>query len=140
MYVIIAGCGRVGSSVAKDLAAEGHDVTIIDEDQAAFELVGADFPGTLVVGQALDWDVMREAGIEGADAFIACTDGDNTNIVCAQIAQKEFEVVCAIARVFDPQRADLFAEAGVRTVCPTRNARDLLLGAVHSCDLPTGGR
>lgn len=136
MYVVIAGCGRVGSGIAKELVAEGHDVTVIDESDDAFELLGDDFPGRFVTGATIDWDVMRQAGIEGADAFVAVTDGDNTNIVCAQIAQEEFEVKCAVARVYDPARAELFASTGVRTVCPTTDARSLLLDAVHSCQLP----
>jgi trk system potassium uptake protein len=134
MYVVIAGCGRVGSSLAKQLAAEGHDVVVIDEDPDAFGLLGKDFPGQLVVGPAIDWDVLRKAGIEGADAFAAATDGDNTNIVCALIAQREFEVRCAIARVYDPLRAKLFDEkAGIRTVCPTLEARVMMADAVRSC-------
>jgi trk system potassium uptake protein len=136
MYVVIAGCGRVGSGIAKVLVAEGHDVTVIDESDDAFELLGDDFPGRFVTGATIDWDVLRQAGIEGADAFVAVTDGDNTNIVCAQIAQEEFEVTCAVARVYDPARAELFASTGVRTVCPTRDARSMLLDAVRSCQLP----
>jgi trk system potassium uptake protein TrkA len=136
MYVVIAGCGRVGSGIAKELVAEGHDVTVIDESDDSFELLGDDFPGRFVTGAAIDWDVLKEAGIEGADAFVAVTDGDNTNIVCAQIAREEFEVTCTVARVYDPARAELFAATGVRTVCPTRDARSLLLDAVRSCQLP----
>ena len=133
MYVIIAGCGRVGSSMAKQLVGEGHDVVVIDEDPGAFRLLGDDFPGQRVVGAALDWDVLREAGIEGADAFAAATDGDNTNIVCALIAWRRFEVPCAIARVYDPLRARVFARLGVHTVCPTEQARVMMMDAVHSC-------
>jgi trk system potassium uptake protein TrkA len=136
MYVVIAGCGRVGSGIAKELVAEGHDVTVIDENADAFELLGDDFPGQFVVGAAIDWDVLVEAGIEGADAFVAATDGDNTNIMCAQIAQKEFELPCAVARVYDPARAELFAGTGLVTVCPTSDARSLLLDAVRSCRVP----
>jgi trk system potassium uptake protein TrkA len=133
MYVIIAGCGRVGSSMAKQLVGEGHDVVVVDEDPGAFRLLGDDFPGQRVVGAALDWDVLREAGIEGADAFAAATDGDNTNIVCALIAWRRFEVPCAIARVYDPLRARVFARLGVHTVCPTEQARVMMMDAVHSC-------
>ncbi len=135
MYVVIAGCGRVGAGVARQLVEEGHDVAVIDEDQDAFELLGEDFPGQLVTGAALDWDIMRLAGIEGADAFVACTDGDNTNITCAQIAQKGFEVGCVVARVFDPARAELFRGTGINTVCPTQDTRSMMLDAVHMCRL-----
>jgi trk system potassium uptake protein TrkA len=140
MYVVIAGCGRVGSGVARTLIEEGHDVAIIDEDADAFELLGDDFPGQFIVGAALDWDVMRRAGIEGADAFMACTDGDNTNITCAQIAQKGFEVRCVVARVFDSARAELFKATGINTVCPTKDTRTMLVEAVRVCQLEGQGR
>ncbi len=133
MYIIVAGCGRVGSSMARQLAAEGHDVAVIDEDADAFDLLGDDFHGQYVVGPAIDWDVLRKAGIEGADAFAAATDGDNTNIVCALIAAREFEVPCAIARVYDPLRAQLFETTGIRTVCPTMEARTMMVDVVRSC-------
>ena len=133
MYVIIAGCGRVGSGIARQLSEEGHDVVIIDEDPSAFRLLGERFRGQRVVGAAIDWEVLIEAGIEGADAFAAATDGDNTNIVCALIAARAFEVPCAVARVYDPLRAAAFAKLGVRTVCPTEDARVLMLDQVHAC-------
>lgn len=133
MYVIIAGCGRVGSGMARQLGAEGHDVVIIDEDPGSFRLLGDQFKGQRVVGAAIDWDILIEAGIEGADAFAAATDGDNTNIVCALIATRAFEVPCSVARVYDPLRAAAFAGLGVRTVCPTEDARALMLGEIHAC-------
>ena len=138
MYVIIAGCGRVGSGMARQLSAEGHDVVVIDEDAGSFRLLGEQFAGQRVVGAALDWDVLVEAGIEGADAFAATTDGDNTNIVCALIASRAFEVPCSVARVYDPLRAAAFAKLGLRTVCPTEDARDLLLDEVRSCPAGRG--
>lgn len=133
MYVIIAGCGRVGSGIATQLAGEGHDVTVIDEDPGAFGLLGADFPGQLVVGAAIDWDVLREAGIEGADALAAATRGDNTNIVCALIAARAFEVPCSVARVYDPNRARAFSRLGIRTFCPTEEAGSMMLHEMLSC-------
>ena len=139
MYVIIVGCGRVGSSMARQLVGEGHDVVVVDEDPGAFRLLGSAFPGQCIVGAALDWDVLREAGIEGADAFAATTDGDNTNIVCALIAWRAFEVRCAIARVYDPRRARVFARTGVHTVCPTEQARVMMMDAVHSCPISATG-
>ena len=133
MYVVIAGCGRVGSSLAIDLVAEGHEVAVIDENPDAFELLGQEFDGQFVIGAAIDWKMLKEAGIERADAFVATTDGDNTNIVCAQIADRRFGVKCAVARVFDPLRAELFAGTGIRPVCPTADAKVLLHEAVRSC-------
>ena len=135
MHVLIAGCGRVGSGLARDLVTEGFDVTILDESADAFHLLGDDFPGEFVVGRALDWDSLRRAGIEDAAAFVACTDGDNTNIVIAQIAQKKYGIRCVVARVYDPLRAELFAQIGINTVCPTRDVRVSLFDAVRSCQL-----
>lgn len=138
MHVVIAGCGRVGSGLARELVTRGHEVAIIDENEESFYLLGDDFPGDFVHGRALDWDVMRTAGIAGADAFVACTDGDNTNLVCVQIAQKKFNVRCSVARVYDPYRAQLYAKAGVRTFCPTSDVRQALLDAVMSCEHEEG--
>ena len=135
MHVLIVGCGRVGSGLARDLVSEGFDVTILDESADAFHLLGDDFPGEFVVGRALDWDVLRRAGIEDAAAFVACTDGDNTNIVIAQIAQKKYGIRCVVARVYDPLRAELFAQIGINTVCPTRDVRVSLFDAVRACRL-----
>ena len=136
MYVVIAGCGRVGSSLACQLIAEGHEVCIIDENADALSLLGEDFTGQFVIGHAIDWEVMREADLERADAYVTATDGDNTNIVSAQIAHEHFKVSCCVARVYDPLRAELFATTGIRTVCPTKDAKDLLHEAVSSCQIP----
>ena len=138
MHVVIAGCGRVGSGLARDLVAQGHDVAIIDEEAESFYLLGDDFPGEFVHGRALDWDVLRQAGIKNADAFVACTDGDNTNLVCLQIAQKKFGVRCSVARVYDPYRAELYAKAGMRTFCPTSDVRNALFETVMSCQVGEG--
>jgi trk system potassium uptake protein len=136
MHVLIAGCGRVGSGLARDLVTQGFDVAIIDESPEAFHLLGDDFPGEFVVGRALDWETLRRAGIHDAVAFVACTDGDNTNIVIAQIAQKKYGIRCVVARVYDPLRAELFAQLGIRTVCPTRDVQVALFDAVRACQIP----
>ena len=135
MYVVIAGCGRVGSSLATQLVGEGHEVCVIDESPEALSLLGDGFPGQFVIGQAIDWETLREARLADADAYVTATDGDNTNIVSAQIAREHFGVRCAVARVFDPLRANLFEQTGIRTVCPTKDAQDLLHDAVRSCAL-----
>jgi trk system potassium uptake protein TrkA len=135
MHVVIAGCGRVGSGLARDLVTQGFDVAIIDESPDAFHLLGDDFPGEFVVGRALDWDSLRRAGIKDAIAFVACTDGDNTNIVIAQIAQKQYGIKCVVARVYDPLRAELFQQVGISTVCPTRDVRISLFDAVRTCQV-----
>lgn len=135
-HVVIAGCGRVGSGLARDIAHEGFDVTVIDENPDAFYLLGDNFTGEMIHGPALEWDVLRKARLKDAAAFVACTDGDNTNIVVAQIAQKKYGIKCVVARVFDPLRAELFAKQGIHTVCPTRELRATLFDAVRACRVP----
>src|SRR6266849_7782540 len=119
MKTVIIGCGRVGSTVAKRLASEGWDVTAVDEKEAALSRLGEDWTGGFVVGHGMDTDVLREAGIEEADAVVVATDGDNTNIVIGQVAQKRFDVKCVLVRLLDPARAAFYASRGMRTVCPT---------------------
>jgi trk system potassium uptake protein TrkA len=135
MYIVIAGCGRVGSSLALQLLAEGHEVCVIDESPESLALLGDGFTGQFVIGQAIDWDTLRQARVGEADAYVTATDGDNTNIVSAQIARNHFGVRCCVARVFDPLRAELFEQTGISTVCPTKDAQDLLHDAVGSCQV-----
>src|SRR3989338_5791216 len=112
MYVIIAGCGRVGSELAKLLSAEGHNVVVIDRSQSSFERLGGTFNGLSLVGNGFDLNLLKQACIEKADAFCAVTNGDNTNLVSAQVAKKIFKVPKVIARVYDPQRAHIYATLG----------------------------
>lgn len=136
MRVIILGCGRVGSTLAAILTSEGHHVTVVDRDQAAFDKaaqrLGPAFTQDTVCGVGIDQVVLRQAGIEEADAFISVTSGDNTNIVAAQMAQQHFKVPKVLARVYDPIRADAYREAGVETICTTTVTaglfHDLVLG------------
>ncbi len=129
MFVLIVGAGRVGSSVAKKALAAGHQVSVLDEDPLSHERLDANQPtswedagGRFTVGTALEIDALLEAGIEQADTFIASTNGDNTNLVIAQIAQRRFGVGRVIARVLDPARAAWYAEQGLETICPTQYA------------------
>jgi trk system potassium uptake protein TrkA len=126
----------VGSTVALQLQREGWDVAVVDEKEEALGRLGDHWPGTFIVGHGMDVDTLREAGIEEADAVVVATDGDNTNIVIGQVAQKRFDVGCVVVRVLDPARADFYAERGLRTVCPTKTAIDVLTEAVRSCELP----
>jgi trk system potassium uptake protein len=119
MRVLIVGCGRVGSSLALRMTSEGHDVTVIDEDPEALARLPEDWPGRFLHGHGLDTDVLIDAGIENADAAIVATDGDNTNIVIAQVAQKRFGVPCVVTRVLDPARAAFYRTMGLQTVCAT---------------------
>jgi trk system potassium uptake protein len=136
MNALVIGCGRVGSTVALNLHAEGWDVTVVDEKEDALSRLGQNWPGAFVVGHGMDTDLLREAGIEDADAVVVCTDGDNTNIVIGQVAQKRFGIQCVVARILDPARAKFYADRGLRTVCPTKTAIDALMDAVRACDVP----
>lgn len=138
MFVLIVGSGRVGSAIAKSMLAEGHEVSVLDEDPEAIALLNRgqtqsweDLGGRFTVGTALEIDALREAGIKEADAFVASTDGDNTNLVIAQIAKRRFEVDRVVVRVLDPARARWYAEQGLQTVCPTQTAIELLEAAVR---------
>jgi trk system potassium uptake protein TrkA len=133
---LIIGCGRVGSTIALQLHKEGWDVTVIDENEDALSRLGENWPGSFVVGHGMDTDLLRGAGIEDADAVVASTDGDNTNIVIGQVAQKRFGIQCVVARILDPARADFYAARGLRTVCPTKTAIDTLTEAVRACEIP----
>jgi trk system potassium uptake protein TrkA len=119
MNVVILGCGRVGSYLAKTLVAEGHRVTVIDKNPDAFRRLGPDFAGTTVLGVGIDEDVLRRSGIESADAFVAVTDGDNTNVMAAQVAHEVFRVKRVICRIYDPIREETYRTLGLCTVSPT---------------------
>jgi trk system potassium uptake protein len=119
MRVVILGCGRVGSTLALMLDSEGHEVSIVDLDASAFRRLGEAFGGRAISGQGINADVLREAGIEKADAFLAVTNGDNSNIMAAQIAKVLFRVPRVMARIYDPLRAEVYREVGVETLCIT---------------------
>ncbi|MDP2941661.1 MAG: TrkA family potassium uptake protein [Candidatus Omnitrophota bacterium] len=119
MYVIIVGCGRVGSELAKLLSSEGHNVVVIDKSPASFERLGGTFNGLTSVGSGFDLKLLRQVGAEKADAFCAVTNGDNTNLISAQVAKKIFKVPKVIARVYDPQRAHIYAALGLDIISGT---------------------
>src|SRR2546429_5987830 len=119
MNVISVGCGRVGALRATTLAAKGHDVTVIAPNAASFNRLPPEFHGRTVLGSGIDMDVQLRAGVEHADAFVACTPGDNRNIAASQIAHEVFRVPQVVARINDPLRAEVFHELGLQTVCPT---------------------
>jgi len=138
VFVLIVGCGRVGSAVAKSMLGDGHEVSVLDEDPEAIALLergpGSSWEesgGMFTVGTAIEMDALIEAGIERADAFVASTDGDNTNLVVAQIAQRRFNVSTVVVRVLDPARARWYREQGLQTICPTAVAIDMLTEAVR---------
>lgn len=119
MYIIIVGCGRVGSELAKLLSSEGHDVVVIDKSPFSFERLGDTFNGLTLAGNGFDLSLLKQAGIEKSDAFCAVTNGDNTNLISAQVAKKIFKVPKVIARVYDPQRAHIYAALGLDIISGT---------------------
>jgi trk system potassium uptake protein len=138
MFILIVGIGRVGSSVARTMLEEGHTVSCLDEDpesharlEIGLDKAWEDLGGRYTVGTALEIEALEEAGIASADAFVAATDGDNTNLVIAQIAKRRFKVPTVIARILDPYRAEWYESQGVHTICPTRVAIDMLNGEVR---------
>jgi len=123
------GCGRVGAELALMLQRDGHDVTIIDIDPAAFgplSYLSEEFTGTKLVGNGMDQDVMERAGIEEADAFVSATRGDNRNVMACQIARHVFGVQRVVSRVFDPIREEMYRSLGLRTINPTRIQASLM--------------
>ena len=136
MKALVIGCGRVGSNVALQLDREGWEVTAVDEKEEALGRIGEQWRGGFVLGHGMDIEVLREAGIEDADAVVVATDGDNTNIIIGQVAQKRFGIDCTVVRVLDPARAEFYARRGLRTVCPTSTAIDVLVDAARSCAVP----
>jgi trk system potassium uptake protein TrkA len=140
MKLVIVGAGRVGSSVARWALEAGHEVSVLDEDPLAIERLNSpdqssmweDSGGQFTVGTALEAEALEAAGVADADVFIASTDGDNTNLVVAQIAQREYKVPKVIVRVLDPRRAQWYAEQGLQTISPTQIAIEMLQDAVTS--------
>jgi trk system potassium uptake protein len=130
--VIVIGCGRVGSAVALNLHGAGWEVAVIDEREEALGRLGSDWTGEFYVGHGMDISLLQRAGIEDADAVIVVTDGDNSNIVIGQMAQKKFDVRSVIVRILDPARAEFFATRGLNVVCPTKSAIETLTNAVRA--------
>jgi trk system potassium uptake protein TrkA len=133
MFVLVVGAGRVGAAVATSALRGDHTVSVLDEDPLSHERLDVELGrsweeagGRFTIGTALEMDALVEAGIDQADVFIASTNGDNTNLVVAQIAQRKFEVPRVIARVLDPRRAAWYREQGLHTVCPTQIAIEQL--------------
>jgi len=131
---IVIGCGRVGSAVALQLNGSDWDVTVLDENEDALGRLGENWTGGFLVGHGMDLQTLREAGIEEADAVVVTTNGDNTNLVIAQVAQKQFEVPTVVVRVLDPARAEFYTARGLSIVCPTSAAIESLVVAVRSTE------
>jgi len=119
MKIVIMGCGRVGAQLAELLDTEGHQVTVVDNNASSFQRLPADFKGVALFGNGLDQEVLKRAGIEEADAFIVVTQGDNRNVMSAQIAKHMFNVPRVICRIYDPLRQELYQTLGLEAISPT---------------------
>ena len=126
MKALVVGCGRVGSAVAKKLHGAGWEVSVVDESEEALTRLGADWPGEFHLGHGMDRALLEEAGIEDADTVIVATDGDNTNIVVAQVAKRCYDVPAVAVRILDPARAEFYGDRGLHVVSPTRTAIESL--------------
>lgn len=134
MNVIIVGCGRVGAELTKILEKDGHVVTIIDKDGSAFERLAEGLDATRVVGDGTDMETLVRAGVKDADAFVAVTNGDNRNIMAAQIARTMFEVPNVVCRIYDPLRQKTYKALGLRSISPTIVGAKLLRNDLYFPD------
>jgi trk system potassium uptake protein TrkA len=130
---VIIGCGRTGANVARELARDGWEVAVVDEREEALTRLGSGWRGQFVLGHGMDSEILHRAGIEDADAVVVSTDGDNTNLVIAQVAQQRYGVGCVVVRVLDPLRAEFYGQRGLRVFCPTQTAISALTDAARSC-------
>jgi trk system potassium uptake protein TrkA len=130
MNILIVGCGKVGSSLAATLCREGHDVSILDRDERAFELLPDDYTGYITTGVPIDQDVLHQAGIENCDAVAAVSSDDNVNIMVCQLAKEFFHVKTVVARIYDPKRENVFSHFGLQTICPTNISVDAIRSAL----------
>ncbi|HYI75578.1 MAG TPA: NAD-binding protein [Gaiellaceae bacterium] len=132
MNAVVIGCGRVGSAVAMGLAADGWEVTVVDESEDALTRLGQGWRGGFVVGHGMDVSVLERAGVTDADAAVVATNGDNTNLVVGQVLQQRYDVATVVVRILDPARAKLYADRGMSIVCPTQTAISGLLETVRA--------
>lgn len=130
LYIIVVGCGRLGRLLANQLSSIGHRVVAVDREEARFGRLSTEFSGFTIEGDAVELEILREAGIEQADCVFATTDQDNVNLMVAQVARKVFGVESVIARVFDPAHAEIYRQFEVRTISPTRLSAEVFLNAL----------
>ncbi len=135
LYIVIVGCGRLGSILASRLSRDGHAVVVIDRNESTFEDLSTDFSGFCVEGDATHMAVLDQAKLKKADVLIATTHEDNVNLMVAQVAREVFSVSQVLARVFDPKREQVYTQLGIKTICPTSVAAEMFLQAVrHDTD------
>jgi trk system potassium uptake protein TrkA len=127
VHIVIMGCGRVGSTLARSLERRGHTVAVIDQNTEAFRRLGPDFDGQTIKGVGFDQEVLVEAGIERAEAFAAVSNGDNSNILAARVAREKYGVEHVVARIYDPGRAEIYQRLGIPTVATVKWTSDQML-------------
>jgi trk system potassium uptake protein TrkA len=127
VHVVIMGCGRVGSTLARSLEDRSHTVSVIDSNPDAFRRLGPSFNGTKVTGIGFDQGVLDRAGIDKADAFAAVSSGDNSNIIAARVARETFGIQSVVARIYDPGRAEVYQRLGITTVATVKWTADQVL-------------
>jgi trk system potassium uptake protein TrkA len=132
LYIVIIGCGRLGSYLANGFSREGHSVVVIDSNETTFDNLTADFSGFKLEGDATKLSVLKKSKLNKADCMIAATHDDNVNLMAAQVAKKIFNVPKVLARVFDPKREQVYAQLGIETICPTSVAAELFFRAVNT--------
>ena len=132
MKIVIMGCGRVGAQIARLLEQEGHEITVLDTDAYSFRRLPPDFKGTALLGNGMDEEILRRAGIEEADVFVAMTQGDNRNVMAAQIAKHIFNVPRVISRIYDPLRQELYDTLGIEAFSPTTIFAELVKEKIES--------
>lgn len=130
-YIVVVGCGRLGSMLANQLSTLGSSVVVIDRDEAAFENLSIEFSGFQVLGDAVELSVLHRAKIDRADCLLAVTRQDNVNVMVAQVAKTIFGVPKVMARVFDPQREQVYCQFGIETICPTKLSAEVFLNALR---------
>ncbi len=129
-YIVVVGCGRLGSHLANCLSRDGNSVVVIDRVETTLNDLSPDFSGFRINGDATHMAVLKQAKLKNADVLIATTHEDNVNLMVAQVAKKIFHVPHVLARVFDPKREEVYAQLGIDTICPTSVAADMFLKAV----------
>ena len=132
MKIVIMGCGRVGAQIASLLEQDGHEITVLDTDAYSFRRLPPDFGGTALLGNGMDEEVLRRAGIEEADIFVAMTQGDNRNVMAAQIAKHIFNVPRVISRIYDPLRQEMYDTLGIEAFSPTTIFAELVKEKIES--------
>lgn len=138
MHVVVGGFGRVGRHLAHVVEAQGHTVTVIDRNPKAFAERGAEIRGRKLTGEVFDRDTLIKAGIERADAYVAVTAGDNSNVVSARVARERFNVPCVVARIYDPRRAAIYEEFGIPTISSVQWAGAQLLAMLLQPNMHVG--